>query len=45
VPTFIPTTAAKFGSMIYAANARFGDFAFGVPSPDLEFQVVGLPVR
>jgi hypothetical protein len=30
--------------MIYAANARFGDFTFGVPSPDLEFQVVGLPV-
>jgi sugar lactone lactonase YvrE len=41
----IPTTAAKFGNTIYAVNARFGDFVFGVPSPDLEFQVVGLPMR
>jgi sugar lactone lactonase YvrE len=40
----VPTTAAKFGSMIYAVNARFGEFTFGVPSPDLEFQVVGLPI-
>ena len=36
--------AAKFGSMIYIANARYGEFAFGVPSPDLEFQVVALPI-
>ncbi len=41
----IPTTAAKFGSTIYAVNARFGDFIPGVPSPDLEFTVVGLPLR
>jgi sugar lactone lactonase YvrE len=41
----IPTTAAKFGSTIYAVNARFGDFMPGVPSPDLEFTVVGLPTR
>jgi sugar lactone lactonase YvrE len=45
-PDFIiPTTAAKFGSTIYAVNARFGDFTPGVPSPDLEFTVVGLPLR
>jgi sugar lactone lactonase YvrE len=41
----IPTTAAKFGSTIYAVNARFGDFTPGVPSPDLEFTVVGLSTR
>ena len=41
----IPTTAAKFGRTIYAVNARFGDFAPGFPSPDLEFTVVGLPMR
>jgi hypothetical protein len=41
----IPTTAAKFGNTIYAVNARFGDFTPGVPSPDLEFTVVGLPMR
>jgi hypothetical protein len=41
----IPTTAAKFGSTIYAVNARFGDFTPGMPSPDLEFTVVGLPTR
>ena len=41
----IPTTAARFGSTIYAVNARFGDFTPGVPSPDLEFTVVGLPMR
>ena len=41
----IPTTAAKFGSTIYSVNARFGDFTPGVPSPDLEFTVVGLPAR
>lgn len=41
----IPTTAASFGSTIYAVNARFGDFTPGVPSPDLEFTVVGLPMR
>jgi hypothetical protein len=41
----VPTTAAKFGSTIYAVNARFGDFTPGVPSPDLEFTVVGLPTR
>jgi hypothetical protein len=41
----IPTTAAKFGSTIYAVNARFGDFTPGVPSPALEFTVVGLPMR
>jgi hypothetical protein len=41
----IPTTAAKFGSTIYAVNARFGDFTPGMPSPDLEFTVVGLPMR
>ena len=45
-PEFIiPTTAARFGSTIYAVNARFGDFTPGVPSPDLEFTVVGLPMR
>ena len=45
-PDFIiPTTAARFGSTIYAVNARFGDFTPGVPSPDLEFTVVGLPMR
>ena len=41
----IPTTAAKFGSTIYAVNARFGDWIPGLPSPDLEFTVVGLPLR
>jgi hypothetical protein len=41
----IPTTAARFGSTIYAVNARFGDFTPGMPSPDLEFTVVGLPMR
>ena len=41
----IPTTAAKFGSTIYAVNARFGDFTPGEPSPELEFTVVGLPMR
>ncbi|UCC54674.1 MAG: hypothetical protein JSV68_12025 [Anaerolineaceae bacterium] len=41
----VPTTAAKFGSTIYAVNARFGDFTPGEPSPDLEFTVVGVPVR
>lgn len=41
----IPTTAAKFGSTIYAVNARFGEWIPGVPSPDLEFTVVGLPMR
>jgi sugar lactone lactonase YvrE len=41
----VPTTAAKFGNTIYAVNARFGDFTPGVPSPDLEFTVVGLPMR
>jgi sugar lactone lactonase YvrE len=41
----IPTTAAKFGNTIYAVNARFGDFTPGVPSPDLEFTVVGIPMR
>ena len=41
----IPTTAARFGSTIYAVNARFGEFTPGVPSPDLEFTVVGLPMR
>ncbi len=41
----IPTTAAKFGSTIYAVNARFGDFTPGMPSPDLEFTVVGLPAE
>ena len=45
-PDFIiPTTAAKFGSTIYAVNARFGEFTPGFPSPDLEFTVVGLPAR
>jgi hypothetical protein len=41
----IPTTADRFGNMIYAVNARFGDFTPGVPSPDLEFTVVGLPMN
>lgn len=41
----VPTTAASFGNTIYAVNARFGDFTPGVPSPDLEFTVVGLPMR
>jgi sugar lactone lactonase YvrE len=41
----IPTTAAIFGSTIYAVNARFGDWIPGLPSPDLEFTVVGLPMR
>lgn len=41
----IPTTADKFGRTLYVVNARFGDFTPGVPSPDLEFTVVGLPVR
>jgi sugar lactone lactonase YvrE len=41
----VPTTAARFGSTIYAVNARFGDFTPGVPSPDLEFTVVGLPLH
>lgn len=41
----IPTTAARFGSTIYAVNARFGDWTPGLPSPDLEFTVVGLPMR
>ena len=41
----IPTTGALFGSTIYAVNARFGDFEFGKPSPDLKFTVVGLPAR
>ncbi len=38
----VPTTAAKFGSTIYAVNARFGEFDFGVPSPNLEFTGGGL---
>jgi sugar lactone lactonase YvrE len=37
----IPTTAAKFGSTIYAVNARFDE----TPSPDLEYTVVGLPTH
>jgi sugar lactone lactonase YvrE len=37
----VPTTAAKFGSTIYAVNARFDV----PPSPDLEYTVVGLPMR
>jgi len=41
----VPTTAAIFGSTIYAVNARFGDWIPGLPSPDLEFTVVGLPMR
>ena len=41
----VPTTAASFGNTIYAVNARFGEFTPGVPSPDLEFTVVGLPMR
>jgi sugar lactone lactonase YvrE len=45
-PDFIiPTTAAKFGSTIYAVNARFGEFTPGEPSPNLEFTVVGLPLH
>jgi sugar lactone lactonase YvrE len=40
-----PTTADKFGSTIYAVNARFGDFTPGEPSPGLEFTVVGLPAN
>jgi sugar lactone lactonase YvrE len=41
----IPTTADRFGNKIYAVNARFGEFTPGVPSPNLEFTVVGLPAR
>ncbi len=41
----IPTTAAKFGSTIYAVNACFGEFTPGVPSPHLEFTVVGVPAQ
>jgi sugar lactone lactonase YvrE len=41
----IPTTAAVFGNTIYSVNARFGEFTPGVPSPDLEFTVVGLPLK
>jgi sugar lactone lactonase YvrE len=41
----IPTTAAVFGSTIYAVNARFGDWIPGLPSPNLEFTVVGLPMQ
>ena len=41
----IPTTAARFGSTIYAVNARFGEWTPGLPSPELEFTVVGLPMR
>jgi sugar lactone lactonase YvrE len=41
----VPTTAASFGNTIYAVNARFGEFTPGVPSPDLEFTVVGLLKR
>jgi hypothetical protein len=41
----IPTKAARFGNSIYAVNARFGHFTPGVPTPDLEFTVVGLHLR
>lgn len=42
----VPTTAARFGSTIYAVNARFDDWFFiGAPPDGLEFTVVGLPMR
>ena len=41
----IPTTAAIFGSTIYAVNARFDEWLLlGLPPTDLEFEVVGLPL-
>ena len=35
----VPTTVAKFGNRLYAVNARFGT----VPTPDTEYEVVGVP--
>ena len=42
----VPVTAARFGSTIYAVNARFDDwFYIGAPPDGLEFTVVGMPMR
>lgn len=35
----VPTTVAKFGSSLYAVNARFGT----APTPDTEYEVVRVP--
>jgi hypothetical protein len=35
----VPTTVAKFGSSLYAVNARFGM----PPAPDTEYEVVRVP--
>jgi hypothetical protein len=32
----VPTTIARFGNSLYAANARFGT----EPTPDTEYQIV-----
>lgn len=37
----IPTTIARFGSSLYAVNARFGT----TPTPDTEYEVVRVPLR
>ena len=39
----IPTTIAEFGPLLYAVNARFDVAPPGVPSPDVEFSIVGVP--
>ncbi|MFN2194550.1 MAG: SMP-30/gluconolactonase/LRE family protein [Anaerolineales bacterium] len=41
----IPTTAAIFGDVIYAVNARFDQIAPGEATPDDEFEVVRVPLH
>ena len=41
----IPTTAAEFGSSLYAVNARFDVAPPGVPAPDVEFDIVQVGKR
>ncbi len=36
----VPTTIARFGSALYAVNARFDT----VPTPDTEYEVVRVPI-
>ena len=44
----VPATATLFGSNLYAVNARF-DVApppiFAGPSPDVEFDIIGVPIN
>jgi len=41
----IPTTAAEFGSALYAVNARFDVAPPGQPAPNVEFEVVRVAKR